>query len=170
MNNASDQFIPGYKQPWFWFLMVPLIMVFIMGFTMLYLSISTSDGVVVDNFYKDGLAIKTRNEQDAAAADLGLAAQVTINGRQIHLELSGVLDVRPARLTLHFIYPTKSSEDLVVVLVAADNGYAGALPEALNGRYQVMLSPQLDGAPGAMWRLHGMSHFPLTASLALKPK
>ena len=70
MNNASDQFIPGYKQPWFWFLMVPLIMVFIMGFTMLYLSISTSDGVVVDNFYKDGLAIKTRNEQDAAAADL----------------------------------------------------------------------------------------------------
>lgn len=169
MNKSPEQIIPGYKQPWFWFLMVPLIMVFIMGFTMLYLSITTSDGVVVDNFYKDGLAIKTRNQQDATAVDLNLVAALTITGQQIHLILSGELVSKPDHLTLHFIYPTKSSGDHLVTLVASDEGYVGAIAEPLTGRYQVMLSPKSEDNQ-VMWRLHGISIFPLSGSLALNPK
>lgn len=169
MNNALKQVNPAYKQPWFWFVMTPLFMVFIMGFTMLYLSITTNDGVVADNFYKDGLAIKTRNQQDATAEALKLAAALTISGQQIQLELSGSLALKPDQLTLQFIYPTKSSNDQVVTLVASDEGYVGAMPEPVTGRFQVMLSPIVEDEQ-RMWRLHATSIFPLSASLALKPK
>ncbi len=170
MNNSDNVFIPGYKQPWFWFLMAPLVMVFIMGFTMLYLAIVSSDGVVADNFYKDGLAIHTRLEQDAVAASLALAGTLSVNGLQVSLSLDGQLPQIPDALTLEFIYPTKSSEDIVVTLIRADNGYVGALGASVSGRYQVMLSPNWNDEVQPMWRLHGIAIFPLTTPLALLPK
>lgn len=170
MNNSDQVVIPGYKQPWFWFLMAPLVLVFIMGFTMLYLSIVSSDGVVADNFYKDGLAIHTRMKQDAAAGKLALEGTLSLSGQQVSLILKGNLDTAPDALTLQFIYPTKSSEDIVITLIRADNGFVGALAAPISGRYQVMLSPKLTDASQPMWRLHGIAIFPLNDPLALLPK
>lgn len=162
--------VPGYREPWFWFLMAPLLLVFVMGFTMLYLSISTSDGVIVDNFYKDGLAINAREEQDLYARELGLSAQLRIDQTLVNLTLNGNIDEYPDTVWLHIIHPTKESFDTKILLQLSGNIYSGALPAPVSGRYQAMISPDMNADSQEMWRLHSKAIFPIENSLEFLPK
>lgn len=158
---------PWYKQPWLWFLLAPLIAVFFAGFSMIYLAIVTNDGVVVDNFYKDGLAIKVRNQQDQMAIDLGLAGNLRINGQQLIFDLQGDLVEPPKQLLLQIIFPTKQAWDIEVTLTRSGNQYVGALSDTIMERRLLQIQP-VQGE--TMWRLHGEAEFPLTTSVSLKPK
>lgn len=168
ITDSNKSSTPAYKEPWFWFLMAPLFGVFIMGFTMLYLSISTNDGVIVDNFYKDGLAINAREEQDSYARELHLTAQLRLDQTLANIQVKGELTELPDSIWLHIIYPTKESRDIKVPLQRSGDIFTGALPEVISGRYQVMISPRHKS--NAMWRLHAESTFPLQEPLVLSPK
>jgi len=160
---------PAYKHPWFWFLMTPLIVVFIVGFTMLYLSIVSNDGVIVDNFYKDGLAIKTREQQDLNARELNLKGNLTLEHTLANLTLTGNIQNEHYKLWLHFIHPTQESQDIRVPLQKSGNLYTGALPYVINGRYSIMISPDLPPSDVKMWRLHADTMLPLDTHLELMP-
>lgn len=159
---------PWYRQPWLWFILSPLIVVMIAGFSMMYLAISTHDGVVVDNFYKDGLSIHTRSQQDQEAVDRGLAAKVMTDQQRISLKLSGNLETRPAQLTLLVIFPTQDDHDHSVRLIASGDLYTGVLPENLIGRRLLQLQPaDVEQVP---WRLHGETVFPVSGAIELVPR
>lgn len=167
MKDKETSPAPGYKQPWLWFILTPIIAVFFMGMTMLYIATTSHDGVVVDNFYKDGLSINVRKEQDLFAIEHQLKAQITLQQRQIRLKLEGNLEPLPQQLHLQIIYPTQDDFDHEVILTRAGDLYLSALPENLKGRRQLQLHPL---NTDLMWRLHGEEVFPVTGPISLSPK
>lgn len=166
MKEDND---PWYKQFWLWFILAPLLVVFAAGFSMLYLAIATDDGVVVDNYYKDGKAIVVRHEEDDYARSLGLNAAMKQQGLSFTIDLKGDLKVMPEQLLLHVIYPTSKAFDVDVVLSHQGLGrFSGKLPEAISGNWKLQLQPV---AEGSLWRLHADNvNFPAKSEITLLPK
>ncbi|AJQ94602.1 FixH family protein [Gynuella sunshinyii] len=168
MNRDSA---PWYKQVWLWLVLAPLIVVICASFLMLYLAISSNDGVVVDNFYKDGLAIKVREQQDEYATSRNIQARMSLENQIIRLSLSGNLDTLPAQLSLQIIFPTQASKDVNIVLTNSGGIYTGALSEAVSGRRLLQIQPADENNHlNDFWRLHGEAVFPLNEQVFLKPK
>lgn len=143
---------PWYKQFWLWFILTPLFLVFIAGFLTLYLSIKTNDGVVVDNFYKDGKGIIVRHEEDDFAREHQLSAQLDWDTERLTLNLSGDLSPLPEQLELLIIFPTAKSQDVTVIFQHEGLGrYRGNLSETVIGVRQFQLQP-IDTETA--WRLH----------------
>ena len=65
---------PWYKEPWPWILMVGPVVVIIAGILTAWLAIKSHDGLVEDDYYKEGLAVNQRLKRDHKAGDLGLLA------------------------------------------------------------------------------------------------
>jgi hypothetical protein len=63
----------------------------IMGVVMLVLAITTYDGLVTDDYYKQGLQINRLLERDAAAERHGLSSEVLVgaSGGVIEVQLKG---------------------------------------------------------------------------------
>lgn len=164
----TDDSTPWYRQFWPWFILSPLIFVVIAGFSMIYLAVITSDGAVIDNYYKDGLTIVERTEQDEWAANNNLSAQLQSLGEQVQLRLHGDLPSAPETLTLRYVFSTQASRDTLVTLRrAADGRYLGSLPEAISGRRGLLLEPAGGNQP---WRLHGEATLPSPTIVQLLPK
>ena len=138
---------------------------------MLYMAITTNDGVIVDNFYKDGLGIEVRTEQDMVARNLGLNANLKWAGRTLSVELKGLTTGYPDQLSLLIVFPTKSSRDIQVLLNHQGAGvYKGALTEEVTGTRQLQLEP-VSGSVENSWRLHAKAQLPpLSSYVALTPK
>jgi hypothetical protein len=162
---------PWYKQFWPWFILSPLLIVICAGFWMLYISIVTSDGVIADNFYKDGLGIETRTEQDALARNMDLQAQLKWIEPNLEVKLSGAMTGYPNQLSLLIIFPTQSARDVSVLLNHQGAGiYTGQLDESVSGQRQLMIEPIIDQS-SSMWRLHANTMLPpLSSNVVLKPK
>lgn len=117
-----------------------------------WLAFSTADGLVEDDYYKQGLAVNQRKHRDIAAAAGALSADLMLGTDSRSIRLLFVASEKigaPARLNLSFAHPTRSGLDQKVALQKQGDGfYAGRLSEPLRGRWHVTL----DDASGA-WRL-----------------
>ncbi|EPC02977.1 hypothetical protein L861_21955 [Litchfieldella anticariensis FP35 = DSM 16096] len=158
---------PWYKQFWPWFLLGILLSSVAVSTTFLVLSIKSYDGMVADNYYKQGLAINQVIEQDRRAAELGLSAELRIDDLtgDITVDLDG--EHHPERLLLALIFPTRGDRDLNLTLEHVRNGlYTGQAPNRLEYRWYLQLQPDQE-APE--WRLSGEASFPQDAPILLTP-
>ena len=81
---------PWYKQPWLWFLLVPLIATVLYSTLFISASLLTSDGLVKDDYYKQAKEIHRDNSKDQIASEMGLIASLrldTVTG-DINLEIT----------------------------------------------------------------------------------
>ena len=103
--------VPWYREPWPWILMSGPAIVVVAGFYTLYLAVVGADPLVVDNYYKEGLAINRVLARDHLALQRGYRAVVMLNGKRtlVRVQLTGT--ELPAELRLHFIHPTKADLD-----------------------------------------------------------
>ena len=131
----------------------PAIVV-VAGFITAWLAIRSSDGLVDDDYYKQGLAVNQRMARSDAASGLGLAAEVVVgdNGLDLRLFLSArEAAVLPENLVFKTVHPTRAGADQSVVLKRDSAGfYVGRLTAALRGRWHVSLEDQ-----ERKWRLTG---------------
>lgn len=129
----------------------PLAVV-IAGFITAWLAFRSYDGLVADDYYKQGLAINQQLQRDQKANELGLAAELMRAGTQIRLYVSGSGGTSlPPEMTLRFTHPTRSGMDQVVKLVQEGQGfYSGRLNDDISGRWHVLLEE-----PSGQWRLQG---------------
>jgi hypothetical protein len=67
---------PWYAEPWVWLIIAIPLTAVIVGMITIYLAVSTSDGLVVDDYYKRGKAINVDLARDRAAARYELRAQI----------------------------------------------------------------------------------------------
>lgn len=126
--------------------------VVVAGFITLFLAVRSNDGLVADDYYKQGLAINQTTARDQAAARAGLQAQLMLGGQEVRILLKandeGSL---PEILVLRAMHPTRSGDDQVVELRRQSTGlYSGRLKQPLTGRWQV----SVEDARKA-WRLTG---------------
>lgn len=160
---------PWYRERWPWLLMAGPFIVIVAGFITAWLAIRSSDGLVDDDYYKQGLAVSQRVERDQRAHDLGIKAEIVMQAAEgaapeLRVFLRGQPGfLPPDELALRITHPTRSGLDQRVALHAIGSGlYAARLPAALNGRWHFALE---DAAAG--WRLLGEWNVGEESSLSL---
>ena len=85
MTLRSTDSNPWYKERWPWLLMAGPAIVVVAGFITAWLAVVSDDGLVADDYYKQGLAVNQRLQRDHYASQLGLRADVMRSGDQIRL-------------------------------------------------------------------------------------
>ncbi len=146
----SEDNTPWYRQFWPWFLILLPASVVVAGLTTVVIANRGADDLVVDEYYKDGLAINRKLEKIQLADELGITADLTISGSNVAVAVSR--PIQDARLLLLLSHPLESDRDFGVELTrVAPQHYQGKLPRAVSARWHWTLeSPQADG-----WRLDG---------------
>jgi len=146
---------PWYRQGWPWFLILLPLTVVIACFVTLYLALSTDEALVRDDYYKEGLAINRRLEQEAYAREHGISAELRYDPATLGVELRLVGAARAeAQLTLSIVHPTDDHRDQSIRLQAAGDGvFVGKATEALDGKRYLLLQHGESGENA--WRLRG---------------
>jgi hypothetical protein len=152
MDQAGDR-VPWYRQFWPWFLIALPASAVIAGIATLIIAIETRDGLVVDDYYKAGLAINVTKEREQRARELGLRAVVRLapDGRRIELELDGRQTGMLDTLEMLLAHPTRADHDQRLILTrTAPNRFEAELAPPMPAHWHIELSP-----PGRQWRLAG---------------
>jgi len=147
---ATGDTRPWYREPWPWLLIAPPAASVVVGAVMWTLAARTNDGLVVDDYYKHGLAINQVLDREARARTLAIRALVTFNPERtrVRLQFAGEGPF-PDRVTLRLAHPTRAGEDQTIALAAVAGGlFEGGMHPPAPGRWNVLLE---DGA--ATWRL-----------------
>lgn len=143
---------PWYKNRWPWILMAGPAIVVVAGFVTLWLAISSDDGLVSDDYYKQGLTVNQRLQRDHLAGNLGLHADVMKSGLGVRLLLAAEGAAKlPDVINLKLAHPTRAGQDQLVPMTLEGQGfYTGKLAADISGRWLVSLEDPL-----GQWRLQG---------------
>lgn len=160
---------PWYRERWPWLLMLGPAVVIVAGFITAWLAFRSADGLVDDDYYKQGLAVNQRIHRDQAALDRGIEVDLELTGagRELAARLrEHSPQETPPVLMVRLSHPTTAGRDLVLSLVLGPDGvYRTALAEKLAGRWVVSITDA-----SARWRLVADWQPDRTSALHLAPK
>jgi len=134
--QMTEQSKPWYQHPLVWMVIaIPLSAVF-MGVVMIWLAVDTDDGLVADDYYKQGLEINSDLSRDTRAAELGLQATIEFDSSAdvmvVRFE-KGQLSSYPDSLQLNLQHATRANSDIAVNLVhGMSDQYIGHLPQQVS--------------------------------------
>jgi uncharacterized protein len=143
--------LPWYRHRWPWLLMLGPAVVVVAGFYTSFLAMNTDDGLVADDYYKQGLGINRVLEREERARALALVALVSIDAegraRVTIRSPSTEIAAAPPALRLTLVHPTRSGRDRSIELWRdAEGSYAGQIDDLAVGRWRV-------GVETAQWRI-----------------
>lgn len=169
MEMIREPVRPWYREPWPWLLMAGPVAVIVAGIVTIWIAVTSSDGLVVDDYYKAGLAINQTLGRSALAAARGYRAEGVVQGegRSLSLRLMTTAAVPlPETLQLHIAHPTRAGRDGLVLLRQRNPGvYAGVMPALSAGRWVLLLEDVQSG-----WRLGGTMTIPAQTAFTLLPE
>ncbi|WP_256378350.1 FixH family protein [Niveibacterium sp. COAC-50] len=156
---------PWYREPWPWILMGLPGTVVVAGFITFYLAAHNTDGLVVDDYYKEGLAINRTLRRQEAARKLGLSGALAVEGGGVSLVLkANDAYVLPNQLRLRVAHPTIAGQDQVVSLVRAEGVFRGVMHPLEAGHWQFLVEDEAQ-----TWRIAVSAKMPAAAPLTLVP-
>jgi uncharacterized protein len=137
---------PWYREPWPWLLMSGPAAVLVAGAVTAWLAVASADGLVAEDYYKQGLAVNRVLAREEAARRQGLAAEVFLQKGKLTVKLSGE---KPDVLFAHLAHTTRAGFDLRVRLARSAAGdYEAELPPLPAGRWHVVIEDAR-----ATWRI-----------------
>jgi len=141
---------PWYRQFWPWFLIALPAAVVAASLYTVYIAATGADDLVVEDYYRDGLAINRQLEKKQLAESLGIMADIQVAGRQVTIRTSG--PVTAESLLLLLSHPLEADHDFAVQVGRAETGvYRAQLPAPVAPHWHWTL--ELDRGDG--WRLDG---------------
>ncbi|MDR1854497.1 MAG: FixH family protein [Azoarcus sp.] len=169
---------PWYRQGWPWFLiMFPAIAV-VCGTITAVLAYTTWDGLVTDDYYKEGQTVVKVIDRLQHAQQMGLSAvaKVSDGAVSVKLEAADKNDL-PATLYLTIVHPTHSGYDQTVVLQKGQDGaYSGEIAPLRAGHWRFQLENELKGDDKTdneneprSWRMNGAANLPTETEVLIKP-
>lgn len=166
MNALTENSKPWYREPWPWILMALPAVAVVYSVFYAWMAVTTQDGLVDDDYYKDGMAINQTLDRDKAAQALHIKAQLMVGDDPSQLRLmlqGGQSGALPQHLRLKLLHPTRAGMDQVVDLTRRGEGYyEGALKSLIAARWHLVLEDT-----GKKWRLTGTWHVPKDHAVAL---
>jgi len=136
---------PWYREPWPWLLMAGPAAVVVAGAATTWIAFASADGLVAEDYYKQGLGINRRLAREDAAREQGITARIELSST-ITVELTGAA---PEALFVHLAHATRAGHDLRLKLVPVEAGrYAAALPALPPGRWRIAIED-----PRGAWRI-----------------
>ncbi len=164
MITSSNSQYRWYQIPIVWLVVgIPLVSI-VVTLSIVWISVKTFDGVVVDDYYRKGLEINRELARDRNAKSISLEANASIVDGQLHFELRSDSNVSwPDKLELGFYHPTVSNRDILVTLNHEGSGQYSAPPLQLAfGKWNVITGTEI-------WRLKGTLYHPAEKGFSLKP-
>lgn len=143
---------PWYKEPYVWMMIFFPAVAVVAGMITLRLALVSNDGLVVDDYYKQGKAINRVLARDDEAARLGLSAVVQFNWETSAMQAQ--LSAReafafPEVIETKFMHRTRAGFDQTLELKHVNAGlYRATLPKLAVGGWHVSLE-------AGAWRLLG---------------
>lgn len=166
MQKASTQ--RWYREPWPWLLMAAPAAAVLAGAITIALATQSFDGLVAEDYYKQGLLVNQRLARGRAAEALGIGGTLVLDagaGGAIQARLSGQHQALPAALVLTLSHPTRAGLDQQVRLVAAGtNRYVGRIEALAPGRWRAIVEDD-----GQRWRITGELQAPQQHAAELRP-
>ena len=148
-QTATENFRPWYRQAWPWFLISLPASAVIGGIITLILAVNSPNALVVDDYYKEGLAINQEKHRLASADKMGMAGLLRSDGKQLTLNLTSQPAVTEQALVLNIIHSTRAELDQQLTLQRLSDGrYATDLPMLPPGNWYLRLQ-----SDDASWQL-----------------
>jgi len=156
---------PWYKQGWPWFLIAFPAIAVVAGIITLVIAARTFDGMVVDDYYKEGRAIVQTMERAEHARTLGLKARLVVRSESIMVEL-GASDMTklPAKIILTISHPTKGGLDQEVLVKGSGGVYQSAITPLSTGRWLFLIEDE-----SRSWRMNGATYLPTETEIRIDP-
>jgi hypothetical protein len=165
-TDATDnvEIRPWYKEPMVWLAIAIPASSVVYGTFFLIVSITSFDGMVVDDYYKVGKQINRELKRDKAAVTHGLTAQISVDAGQVTVFIAANENYSPPPvLEIDFIYSTRAGQDKVIFVEQSQDGiYKGTVPELEIGRWNVQIASD-------DWRLMGSMRAPDEHTVMIKP-
>ncbi len=132
---------PWYKQFWPWFIMVPPATAVVAGLITVYIAFENADDLVVDDYYKSGLAINGRIQQQKNAASYGYAATLNrLPDNRLFLKFDNAVPDEES-LQLLWSHPVMAKKDFAIILHRQmDGSFQNKSENDLAGRWFLRLS------------------------------
>jgi len=160
-GQLKQQSKPWHRYPLVWMMLAIPFTAVVMGVVMIWLAVDTDDGLVADDYYKQGLAINDVIVLDKKAAELGLSAVIEFDNstRIIRMRFDkGLLDRFPTSLPLSLQHATRENSDISVML---DHGigdqYIGHVGQSISEGVWYFEISDKDG-DDASWKLNSRSY------------
>jgi hypothetical protein len=111
-----------------------------------WIAFASADGLVAEDYYKQGMAINKVLAREDEARRLGVAVQVNVESDSIQVVLKGA---KPEALFVHLAHATRAGHDQRLRLAPAGDGvYEAALEPLPPGRWRIVIED-----PRATWRI-----------------
>lgn len=143
---------PWYRQFWPWFLIALPGTVVVAAIATLVIAVTGSDDLVVDEYYRDGLAINRELEREDRARERGYTAEVAITEDRVRVGTTTLPPV--AELRLRLSHPMEADRDISLQLRrSGPEHYAASLPVTVGDNWHWLL----DAGEASDWRLTGVT-------------
>jgi len=153
---------PWYREPWPWFLMSGPFIVVIAAFVSAWIAIKSSDGLVTEDYYKQGLVAGETLTRSKRAEELGIAAGLRLTDEQISIRLSSKTSSLPAALIVTLSHPTRAGIDQKSQLKQSGDAYVGKLNLPASGHWLVLVEDE-----ARTWRVMGSVMLPATGEVMI---
>lgn len=151
-----EQGKPWYSHPLVWMMIAIPFSAVIMGVILIWLAVDTDDGLVADDYYKQGLAINSVIIRDKQAAQLQLSAVIEFDNTEKVINLTfdkGLLESYPETMQLNLQHATRANSDVSVSLNRGiENRYIAYLKQPIT--QGVWYFELFD----ANWKINARSH------------
>jgi len=135
-----------YREPWPWILMSGPAAVVVAGAATIWIAVDSADGLVADDYYKQGLAINQVLGREENARRLGVQARIESAHGRLRVALAGAA---PEALFAQLAHATRAGHDVRLRLALLAPGvYEAELPPLAAGRWSVVLED-----PRREWRV-----------------
>jgi len=159
---------PWYREPWPWILMAAPAAAVVAGIVTLWLATRSFDGLVAEDYYKQGLALNQMVARAEKAQALGIEGVIVLDadaGGSLKASLRTRTGVLPRTVSLSLAHPTRVGLDQRVTLLAAAGGdYVARIDPLAPGRWHVIVED-----PGRQWRIRGELRVPQERRAELAP-
>jgi hypothetical protein len=137
---------PWYREPWPWLLMSGPAAVLLAGGATMWIAFASADGLVAEDYYKQGLGINRVLAREEAAREMGLDAQVSLRDGKITVNLKGQ---EPEALFVRLAHATRAGFDQRLRLAPVRAGvYEAQLPPLAPGHWHLTIED-----PRGAWRI-----------------
>jgi uncharacterized protein len=137
---------PWYRQLWPWLLISGPAAVLVAGAVTTWIAFASADGLVAEDYYKQGMAVNRVLAREERAAQLGLSADLQLTREKIVVRLHGAA---PEALFVQLAHATRAGHDQRLRLAPVRPGvYEAELPELPAGHWHIVVED-----PRASWRI-----------------
>lgn len=148
---------PWYREPWPWLLMAGPLAVIVAGIVTVWLAVRSNDGLVTEDYYKQGLAAGETLARSRQAESLGLSAALKVTERNLFVRLRAQAAgfVPPAAIVVTISHPTRAGLDQTLRLHYDGQRYTGDFRLPSSGHWLIAIEDEAKN-----WRLVGSAMWP----------